>query len=373
MRRSFNTFLVIFSAIHYGLTAYIGLRLAETPAWWALLLVISVTLWSLPVVHWRPRDREPPAWAPLAQQASYVCMAIMSWLLVLTVLRDLTFFVSSFTENAGAVRAALSGPRVFTAAFALTLLGSWRAFTGPQIKRVRVPLEGAHEGLRGLRIVQISDLHVGPTIGRRYVERVVAKVRALDPHLTVLTGDILDGPASIHKNEILAFSELEPRGRVYFAPGNHEYYHRIDQWIPELERHGTKILLNSGELIEHESLRVWIGGITDPAAAQMRLGEAPNPGRAALGGEEAHFKVLLSHRPGYADEAHKAGFHLQLSGHTHGGQFFPWTQVARFFHTYLAGLFRHESMWVYVSVGTGTWGPPARLGTTPELTLIELS
>lgn len=373
MRRSFNTFLLVFSLIHFAATFYIGSRLAESPVWWAALLVISVTLWTLPVLHWGPRNAHPAAWKQRAQQASYVCMAIMSWLLVLTVMRDLAFLATSLTGHIDSSRALLTRPRVFSAALVLTLLGSWRAFTGPRVKRVRVPLEPGSESLRGMRIVQISDLHVGPTIGRRYVERVVRKVSELEPHFTVLTGDILDGPAAAHKDEILAFSSLEPRGRVYFSPGNHEYYHRLDQWVPELERHGAKILLNSGELVAYERSRVWIAGITDPAAAQMRVGDAPNPMRAARGGEMADFKVLLSHRPGYADEALKAGFDLQLSGHTHGGQFFPWTHVARFFHTYLAGLFRHETMWVYVSVGTGTWGPPARLGTTPELTLIELT
>ena len=122
----------------------------------------------------------------------------------------------------------------------------------------------------------------------------------------------------------------------------------------------------------HKETKIWIGAVTDPAAHQFRT-EPPNAKKALAGGEDAHLKVLLSHRPGLAAEAHEAGFHLQLSGHTHGGQFFPWTYVAKLFHKYFVGLMKHEDMWIYVSPGTGTWGPPARIGTTPEVTCLVLS
>jgi predicted MPP superfamily phosphohydrolase len=125
-------------------------------------------------------------------------------------------------------------------------------------------------------------------------------------------------------------------------------------------------------MVEVRGAKFWMGGVTDPAAVQTGLGAAPDTNLALTGGENADLKILLSHRPHLVADAARSGFHLQLSGHTHGGQFFPWTYVVRFAHTYFLGLMRHEQTWIYVSPGTGSWGPPLRLGTTPELTKLHL-
>jgi predicted MPP superfamily phosphohydrolase len=164
---------------------------------------------------------------------------------------------------------------------------------------------------------------------------------------------------------------LIPKGKIYYVPGNHEYYWSFDQVIPELKRLGIRVLLNQGELLSHNETPIWVGGVTDPAA-ESSGGEAPNVNQAAQGSESAKFKLFLSHRPDYAPLASKVGFNLQLSGHTHGGQFFPWTYVGKLFHRFYIGLMKFESMWIYVSPGTGTWGPPIRIGTTPEVTCIQL-
>ncbi|MEQ1878156.1 MAG: metallophosphoesterase [Bdellovibrionia bacterium] len=373
MRRSYLIFLSIFSAIHFSLTGYVALRLAEQPWHWAVIGIFAALLWSLPIVHWR--RSEEPSHSPVKeafQIGSLLSMAILSWLLVLTIARDLALLSTYIVlERETRLLEFWNGTATIGAAFLLTLVGALRAFNGPHVKTVKISTGNSR--IQDFRIVQITDLHVGPTIGRKYVQRVVDLVATLDPHVTVLTGDIIDGPFERHRASVEPFADLLPKGGVFYSPGNHEYYHRLDQWMPIFEEMGAKILLNRGESVKHGNGSVWVGGITDPAAAQMNLGEAPDVLKAFGSGADDSFRILLSHRPGFAEDASKAGFDLQLSGHTHGGQFFPWTYVARLFHRYLLGLFKHGDMWLYVGPGTGTWGPPARLGTTPEITLIHLS
>jgi uncharacterized protein len=375
LRKSFNLFLLVFTALHILLTAYVGFRSADHWVWWVVLLVLALLLWSLPAIHWRRgEEKEDQRLKNFLIQLSYISMVVMSWLLVLTVSRDLVFLVSKLISDSWHLEISghWTGTLNFILAFSLTLVGTWRAIRGPIIRNVKIPFKNLSADLHGLKIVQITDLHVGPTIGRAYVEKVVRLAKSLNPDLTVLTGDIVDGKFRDHRHAIESFAELGPRGRVFYSPGNHEYYHRIDEWLPEFERLGATILMNRGEQIRFKETTLWIGGVTDPAAGHFSRGQEPDPGRAARGGENSAFRLLLSHRPGFAELAEKAGFDLQLSGHTHGGQFFPWTFVARFFHQYLLGLFKHGKMWLYVGPGTGTWGPQARIGTTAEITCLEL-
>lgn len=371
MRRSINVFIIVFTLLQVTLTSYVGLRLAENPFHWIVIGVAALLIWSLPIVHWRRRDEtEPSGIRKIFLIASFVSMAFMSWVLVLTFARDLALFATYvFLERETRLLEIWTGTNTLLTSVALTLVGSWIAFSGPRVKRIKIPVRDRE--LANFKIAQITDLHVGPTIGLRYVERVVRMIQGLVPDITVLTGDIVDGSVQEHRASIAPFSELGPKDRVFYSPGNHEYYHELNQWIPEFEKLGMTMLMNKGELVEFNGKKIWVGGITDPAAAQMG-GEPPNVQKSVSGGQNADFKVLLSHRPSYAEQAKQAGFNLQLSGHTHGGQFFPWTFVAKFFHQYLLGLFNHDNMWVYVGPGTGTWGPPARLGTIPEITLIEL-
>lgn len=246
------------------------------------------------------------------------------------------------------------------------------ARTGPRVHEVKVRMENLPQELEGLKIAQISDLHIGPTIGQEYVERVAQLVEEMNPDLTVLTGDIVDGNIENFREALQPFAKLAPKGRVYFSPGNHEYYWDIHLWLEEFSKLGFRILMNQGEALHLRGKKIWVGGVTDPAASQTKLGNAPSASQAGQGSQGADFKLLLSHRPDVAADAKKAGFNLQLSGHTHGGQFFPWTIVVKFVHKYVVGLFQDGPFQIYVSPGTGTWGPPIRVGTTPELTCLVL-
>jgi hypothetical protein len=247
-------------------------------------------------------------------------------------------------------------------------VGAAAALRGPKLVRVDVPIEGLHPDLDGFRIAQISDLHVGRTIGERYVRRVVELTRGLAPDLVALTGDMVDGPVKRLAPHVAPLRELAGEGRAYFVLGNHDCYSGAGDWIAHFRSMGIHVLLNAHAVVSKGAGRLLVGGVLDPAT-----GQKPRPDVAARGAERGPTRLLLAHNPRIAPAAARAGFDVQLSGHTHAGQFFPWTLAVRLVHApHVAGLSRQERMWVYVSAGTGTWGPPVRLGTSPELTLLRL-
>ena len=354
---------------------YLGWRLAESLAQWIWLAVMAVLILMLPTFYWNSESEKFTRLKIVLQQASYLSMGLVSSLFVLALLRDLVLLV--VVAVAGASEAALvyewtGGTSAFALAMLITLFGLWRTVSGPVIRKVTIAIHNLPAALSGMHIVQISDLHISPTMRRRYVERVLHMVEQLKPDMTVLTGDIVDGHVAELRQSVAPLSRLFPYGRVFFVPGNHEYYWDIDAWAKEFRRLGASVLLNRGEYVKHNGHSFWIGGVADPAALQTRTGKAPDVKKAYEGSEAADFRLLLSHRPGMVVEAAQIGFHLQLSGHTHGGQFFPWTHILKVLHKFFTGLIKHENMWLYVSPGTGSWGPPLRIGTTPELTSIRI-
>jgi len=254
--------------------------------------------------------------------------------------------------------------------YVVALLESRRT---PRISRIEVPLSNLSPELEGFKIAQISDLHVGPTIKRAYVERVVSSVNALEPDVVALTGDIVDGPVDRLSADVAPLGGLSARSGIYYVTGNHEYYWGGPAWVDVLKKLGIIPLLNTHRVVERGKAQLVIAGVPDYTAHRMGQGERPSPEKALEGASPgAEVKVLLVHQPKAAFAAARLGFHLQLSGHTHGGQFLPWTFVIYFFHTFVRGLNRLGDMWVYVSRGTGSWGPPLRLGASSEITLLTL-
>ena len=228
-------------------------------------------------------------------------------------------------------------------------------------------MPGLHPDLAGLRIVQLSDLHVGRNIRRTYVERAVERARGLAPDLVALTGDMVDGPVERLAPHVAPLATLTADGRAFFVLGNHDCYSGAPAWIAHFREMGMRVLLNEHAVLRKGAATLVVGGVVDPAyrlrRPEISLKDAPS----------ADFRLLLAHNPKLAPLGAHAGFDLQLSGHTHAGQFFPWTLAVRLVHApHVAGLSREGRMWVYVSAGTGTWGPPVRFGTSPEITLVRL-
>ncbi|HKO56149.1 MAG TPA: TIM barrel protein [Thermoanaerobaculia bacterium] len=226
------------------------------------------------------------------------------------------------------------------------------------------------EALDGYRIVQWSDVHVGPTIQRRFVASLVERTNALDADAIAITGDLVDSYVHEVGDAIAPLRDLRARDGVFYVTGNHEYYWRASEWIPELQRHGLQFLKNEHRIIKRGDAKLVMAGVTDPVG---RYTHKQDPDRALAGAPRDAVKVLLSHRPQTAKDADRLGVHLQLSGHTHGGQFFPFNLFIRWFQPVVAGLHRIGRTWLYVSRGTGYWGPPSRLGVHGEITLIELT
>ncbi len=261
---------------------------------------------------------------------------------------------------------------LLTLTFGTVAVGIWRVSAGPVVRRVEIPLPLLPPSFDGFTIAQISDLHVGSTIKRAYVQRVVDTVNALQPTLIALTGDFVDGSIEDLGSDIAPIAELRAEHGMYFITGNHEYYSNAAAWIDEFRRLGARILINSHEVITQGDGQIILAGVTDYSTAGTGTTQASDPAKSLQGAPTGLTKILLAHQPASYRNAQSAGFDLQLSGHTHGGQYFPFTFLIRFFQRYYKGLNRFENMWIYVNSGTGYWGPPLRAGAPPEITLITL-
>ena len=376
MRRLLSPFVIVLTAIVAATYAYASWRLASNPSARWLLAIPFVLVWIVPVVYW-VYDRESRSKADeLLHAASYLCMGWLNFLILLLLARDGLLGLTLLIPSAAPVGRLVEdvGPMlVYLGSFAALGVAALAALRGPHVVRVQIPVEGLAPGLGGLRIVQISDLHVGPTIGRRYVRRVVRLTNELAPDVIALTGDIVDGPVNRLARHVQPLADLAPRGRAFLVLGNHDYYSGAGPWTAHFKALGLEVLLNEHAVIERGGARMIIGGVVDPAVRIFDPHESPRPDRAAAPEAGRVFRLLLAHNPKLAPLAEEAGFDLQLSGHTHAGQFFPWTLAVQLLHApHVAGLSRRGRMWVYVSAGTGSWGPPVRFGTEPELTLLEL-
>src|SRR6266702_2837822 len=187
----------------------------------------------------------------------------------------------------------------------------------------------------------------------------------------IVGGDVADGLPPVLRDEVAPLAWLAAPHGKFFVTGNHEYYWDAAAWVRELERLGFSALVNAHRVIRRGTARLVLAGVTDHSASRLVPGHASDPAAAVAGALESDVWVLLAHQPKSAFEARAVGFDLQLSGHTHGGQYFPFNLLVRLFQPFVAGLHRLEEMWLYVSRGTGYWGP--RLGAPSEITLIQLT
>lgn len=253
-------------------------------------------------------------------------------------------------------------------------IGLVQAKQTPRVEHIKVSIPNLPNSLEGFRIVQFTDLHVGPTIRRGFVEKVADVIDQLPADLIVFTGDLVDGSVPWLKDEVAPLKELSaPYGR-YYVTGNHEYYSGALPWIHEAERMGYHPLMNEHNIVQVDEARLMLAGVTDYNADRFYQDQASDPLRAfKQGAGQSDVNILLAHQPRSIYKAAEAGFDLQLSGHTHGGQFFPGQFFVPAQQPFVKGLHQFKDTWVYTSKGTGYWGPPNRLGVPSEITLIELS
>lgn len=406
-RGTINPFVLIICAILLLGYTYIGCELilplelssiASTATWLLFAIPFGMILW-LPTVYWQ-LDEPTPRHEQMLWGA-FGSMALLSFLLFYVTLRE---FLELLLRVYGAIAGMFGGggfiggatgvatgwvsgssrmplflvdARGSVAIFGLTLLSLAWGFRGarrtPAVTEVDVPIDGLPESLQGLKIAQISDLHISSTIQRPFVESVVGAVNALKPDLIAMTGDIVDGSVQALAPHFEALKALKaPLGRFYVT-GNHEYYWEHEAWIRHFRESGFTALTNSHEVVERGGAKLVIAGVLDYWATRNG-GATPSDPAAALQGapEDAAARILLAHQPKSALAATTLGYDLQLSGHTHGGQFLPWTFAVKGFQPFARGMYRVGRMWLYVNRGTGYWGPPVRLGSPSEITLLRL-
>ncbi len=310
---------------------------------------------------------------------SWLAVGFFSSLFVLTLLRDLSLGLMAITHLIWPALplwqdlAPASSVIVPLAAVLITALGFVNARRTPSVVHVQVPIPSLPEALSGLTIVQISDIHIGATIKRPYLDAIVETVNGLAADLVAVTGDLVDGSVADLARHVAPIAHLSSRHGTFFVTGNHEYYSGAESWIAELRRLNVRVLLNEHVVLQHNSEPFIVAGVTDVSGHHFIASHRSDP-RTALrdAPSDAAFRLLLAHQPRSAAAAADAGFDLQLSGHTHGGQFLPWNFFVRLQQPFVSGLHRLRGLWVYVSRGTGYWGPPKRFGVPSEITCLTL-
>jgi hypothetical protein len=394
---SFALFLAVSLAVLGGMHGYLWVRLVRDPALpepWrriatALLVLLAV---ALPVgvaalrLAPRPFSRILPAIALTWLGVAFIlCCAILAldvaralahggaWLADLLRARP---DPPADPERRRFVARALAGTAVLASGGAAAF--AFRSATGPaEVTEVPVKLERLPPALSGLTIAQITDLHVGPTIREREVRRVVDQVNALRPDVVAVTGDLVDGSVRDLGRAVAHLGRLEARHGVYFVTGNHEYYSGVDAWVAELRRLGLRVLRNERVAIGDAGASIDLAGVNDWSAGRLGAGEGPDLERALADRDPERGLVLLAHQPRGVGEAVRAGVELQISGHTHGGQIAPFSLLVGAVYPYVKGLYRRDegarSGRIFVSRGTGYWGPPFRLGAPPEIARIVLT
>jgi len=265
----------------------------------------------------------------------------------------------------------------FAAAVALTIgLGAsgWAALEGRRvrIKRIEVPLKKLPKALDGLSIVQVSDVHIGPVIGRGFVEGVVAMVNDLAPDIVAITGDLVDATVEELSGEVAPLARLTSRLGTFFVTGNHEYFVDAPGWCQHLGQLGVRVLRNEHVAIERGGQVLHLAGMDDYESERIEVGHRPDLAKAVAGRDVTRPLVLLAHQPKAIYEAVRHGVDLQLSGHTHGGQLWPLGWLQRMSQPVVAGLKKFNDSFLYVSCGTGSSGPPMRLAAPAEITHITL-
>jgi predicted MPP superfamily phosphohydrolase len=324
---------------------------------------------------------------------AYLGLGFFSMLFILLMARDLVWLIILLTKKIGlffhffnpsSYAPEMKNPvyrryvlqavnlAILVLAAVLTSYGIFMAHRLPAVNVISIPIEGLPSDLDGFTIAQIADIHVGPTIKRGFVQKVVEQVNHFKPDVIVFTGDIADGSVGYLKNDVAPLGDLSAPYGLFFVTGNHEYYSGAEAWVEEMKQLGFTVLMNENRIIVKGSGGLLMAGIPDFHAGSFAGHPSPDAARSLVGAQPHQVKVLLAHQPRSIVEAAESEFDLQISGHTHGGQFFPWIYLVKRVHPYISGLHRLRKTWIYVSRGTGYWGPPIRLGVPSEITLIQL-
>jgi predicted MPP superfamily phosphohydrolase len=371
-------FCGIFFYVSHQLLRFTGVGLPVVLGVLAFLVFIFGLVLAMPLYLMVESKKEHKPWHDSLLTASHFALAYVNFLGTLVILRDVFAFLTNyiFSPKFEWMQAdALYGPDalglMLVLPFLMILAGTIIVRVGPRLTKIEVKSARLPRAFDGLRILHITDLHIGTSLPLTFVQKLVKLTQDVKADLVVYTGDIIDGHIVRHLNELeLLRSVPAPLGNFYVT-GNHEYYWQGDQALAAFRSIKFNVLVNEVFNIERAGEFLQIVGTPDPAAKGFGL-EGPDFDKVKNDFIGSSFKVLLAHQPFQAPQADAIGIDLQLSGHTHGGQFFPWNFLIGFFQKYPKGLYKVGNLSLYVNQGTGYWGPSLRMGTYCEVTEITL-
>jgi predicted MPP superfamily phosphohydrolase len=385
----FTILFAVVCTIIAGLHYYFWIRLVRDTQMSGLarhLATSSVVTLALLVVATVSVGRMVPRLGRMLAWPGFIWMGAMFFLLVALLGADIVRLLATLASRWFAAANGFDGSRrVFTArVLASAALASVGGVTAAAIqatrgriavKRVEIVLQRLPPSLDGTRIVQMCDMHVGGLLGREFVERVVRTANDLAPDIIAVVGDLVDGTVEQLRPALVSMASLRARHGVFFVTGNHEYYSSSGAraWMDELDRMGLQVLRNQRVAIGNGPEGFDLAGVPDHGASRFpKDGPAEDIAGALAGRDPSRAVVLLAHQPVSIHKAASLGVDLQLSGHTHGGQIWPWGALVRLQQPFIRGLHRIGESQLYVSCGTGFWGPPMRLGAPAEITEIVL-
>ncbi|MBW7888994.1 MAG: metallophosphoesterase [Bacteroidetes bacterium] len=369
---------------------YIGRRFIHPMKWkrrtklgaWILL----VAMFCLPVFSMRFL-RSHGETAYLFSWGVFTGLGLLSFIFVLLFFRDCSLLLMHMVRKTGSFFSPKIVPLdssrreflvqssnlgILAASGIAVSYGIYEARKTPGVVHLEIPVERLPNAFHGFKIVQISDIHAGLTVDGAWIEKVVEEVQKQQPDCIAFTGDMVDGSVRQLQNDVAPLKELSAPYGKYFTTGNHEYYSGAPEWIAYAGTLGFDVLMNEHRAVEKENEKIILAGVTDFTAGQFYKEQASDPRKAIDSAPNDAVKILLAHQPRTIYNIEGLDYDLVLSGHTHGGQFFPWNLLATFGQPFIKGLHQWNSALVYVSKGTGYWGPPVRLGARSEITVVTL-
>jgi predicted MPP superfamily phosphohydrolase len=347
--------------------------------WWSkLALVLGLAFLFILVIgtflfFWKEKKLDHHWWRDLLLDTSLTVMAYINFLVTFVILRDIYAFFEYLVLPIPIVKLYSTEATgiLMLVPVVLLLMGNVVVRIGPRRLKIPVRYPDLPAELEGFRIMHVTDLHISQSLPASFVKKLVAQIQKIGPDVVVFTGDIMDSFVEKHAEEVDYLKALKAKHGVYLVPGNHEYYWDGPKSIQAFRDAGMNVLINQVANIPVGGVTLQVAGIPDPAALHFQQ-EGPDFPRVQSQLKDNSFKVMLSHQPSLVHKIKELGFNLQLSGHTHGGQFFPWNFLIIFFERYSKGLYEMGNMRLYVNQGTGYWGPRLRLGTYCELAEIVL-
>lgn len=369
------SFLSVMMAVVVGLHWYLGARLIDgaglTPAVASAAWTALWTCFASIFVGFLGGRVLPRPLAKVVQWVGFVWMGAFGLLLVTTAASDVALAVLSRTALWDPSWLSLR-PLGVVGLVVPALAFGFVVARSPRVKRVTVAIPNLPSRFEGFRIAQITDVHIGETLTRSFAAHVTRTVNSLDADAVAVTGDMIDGSVAKLRDEVEPLAGLRGTHGVFYVTGNHEYYHGGSSWQAEARRLGMRVLHNEHVVIERDGQQLVIAGVPDVEGGRFSAQHEPDAAVAFAGAPEGAPRILLAHQPRFARRVGTTRVDLMLSGHTHGGQIFPFMVFVKLQQPVIAGF---KVLWgvpTYTSNGTGYWGPPFRIGPRGEVTEVTL-